>query len=410
MLATFDSIIWEMISACKNCGQCNITCQTHEFGLFNPLGLLRDLEMNGESLERVIKNQSIFNCMACNRCMSYCPMHASKEGIDMAHLIRELRHYAFENEIIAKNQPDFPGCGSIIHGIKKSEINNKSSKYPKSQKTPKNLSKIGILHYFKGKSELKIAKTGEIAYFIDDLPQLQKQYPEYGDEVSQIPRAVVKILNHINITPVVINMKGSGHDDLWIGDYSTFKALAEYNVKTYRKAHVKIVVIENDEAYHTWKYEYPRFISDFDFKVYHLSEFLMDSDFLKKAVYNFPINVSFTYHDSSKLGRMGGEIYEQPRKILQGFKGTKLIELENNREFALEFGCSPFLQVNENTKRMWIKFVKEVRETGAQYFITTNSKIIAHYNYVIDNLIKEKDHMHFPIVKDWALFLERFLR
>ena len=405
-----NSIINELISECKNCGQCNLSCQTHLVGLFNPLGLLRDLEMNGESLEKVLSNQSIFNCIACNRCMVDCPTHAEGEGqgqgqgMDMANLIRELRQFAFENNIAVKNKPEMPGCGAILQNQQYKQ--NKSDSELK-QKTPP---KVGVLHYLKNKPDLKISKTGEIAYFIDDLPQLQKNYPKFSSEFDQIPQSVVKILNHLKIKPVVINLKGSGHDDLLIGDYATFKALAEFNVKAYRKAKVKIIVIENDEAYRTWKFDYPRVIPDFDFEVYHLSEFLLEKNFIKRSIRNFPVDVSFTYHDSSSLGRMGGGIYDAPRLILESMKGVHMIEMQNNREYSFDFGITPYLQINKDTEQMWVDFVKEVRDTGAKYFITTNPKTAAHYNYVVSTLFKDGDRDNMPIVKDWAVFLNRFLR
>ncbi len=406
MLTTFNSVINEYISECKNCGQCNLSCPTHLTGLLNPLGLLRDLEMNSGSLEKVLNSQSIFNCLACNRCMVDCPTHINGkgkakgegQGMDMSNLIRELRQYAFENNITVKDKPEKPGCGTILQ--------NKSD----SKASQKTLPKIGVLHYFKNTSDLNLLKTGEIAYFIDDLPQLQKNYPKFSAEIDQIPLAVVRILNQLKIKPVVINMKSSGHDDLWIGDYTTFKMLAEYNVKTYQKAKVKTIVIENDEAYRTWKFDYPRVIPDFDFEVYHLSEFLMEQNFIKKSVRNFPVDVSFTYHDSSRLGRMCGGIYDAPRLILESLKGVKLIEMANNREYSFDFGCTPFLQINEDTKQMWIDFVKEVRDTGAQYFITANPKTLAHYNFVNSSLFKDSDNTRIPIAKDWAVFLNRFLR
>ena len=410
MLVTSYSVIDEFVSECKNCGQCNLSCPTHLTGLFNPLGLLRDLEMNSDNLEIVLKNQQIFNCVACNRCMVDCPSHKEEhghgqgQGMDMANLIRELRQFAFKNNIAIKNKPKMPGCGAILQNQQNQQ--NKSDSDLKQKSPPK----VGVLHYFKNKPDLKISKTGEIAYFIADLPQLQKNYPKLSAEFDQIPQSVVKILNHLKIKPVVINLKGSGHDDLWIGDYTTFKALAEFNVKAYRKAKVKIIVIENDEAYRTWKFDYPRVIPDFDFEIYHLSEFIMEKDFIRRSIRNFPVDVSFTYHDSSRLGRMGGGIYDAPRLILKSLKGVKLIEMHNNRKYSFDFGCTPYMQINEDTKQMWIDFVEEVRDTGAKYFITANPKTIAHYNYVVSTLFKDEDRVQMPIVKDWAVFLNLFLR
>ncbi|MHA1562022.1 MAG: hypothetical protein ACTSPA_07825, partial [Promethearchaeota archaeon] len=108
--------------------------------------------------------------------------------------------------------------------------------------------------------------------------------------------------------------------------------------------------------------------------------------------------------------RMGGGIYDAPRLILESLKGVELIEMKNNREYSFDFGCTPYMQLNEDTEQMWIDFVKEVRDTGAQYFITANPKTVAHYNYVISTFFKDEDQVQMPIVKDWAVFLNRFLR
>ena len=107
---------------------------------------------------------------------------------------------------------------------------------------------------------------------------------------------------------------------------------------------------------------------------------------------------------------MGGKIYDAPRLILESLKGVKLIEMQNNRDYSFDFGCTPYMQITKDTEQMWIDFVKEVRDTGATYFITTNPKTVAHYNYVISTFFKDGDQTQMPIAKEWAVFLNRFLR
>ncbi len=375
MLSNTAAQIQQHVTQCINCGQCNLACPTHIAGVFNPLGVLRDIQMYDP--ETAIANQPLYNCLTCNRCMTFCPASKNGVGMNIAMLIRHLRVYAVENNLVVKDKYEFPGSGTTF------------------------VSSVGnCLQYFANTPKLTIAQTGEIAYFVGNLASLEERNMDLGLHLSEIPQAVVKILNRVKITPVVLDTKDSGHDELWAGNQSAFIEVANANVQLYKDAGVKMVIIEGAEAYRTWKYDYPKAVKNFNLKVYHLSEYLLKEKLINKLVFDKSFTATYTFQDSSRLGRLGGKHYEEPRSILAKIPGLTLLELESHKASAFDYGGGVHLVEDSQTKKMWNDRVQEVRDTGAQYFITTSPKAIVQYS---------KFNGEIPI-KDWAVFLSRFIK
>ncbi|TFH26400.1 MAG: hypothetical protein E4G98_07110 [Promethearchaeota archaeon] len=116
--------IFDIVSYCKNCGQCSLTCPPHFYGLFNPLGVIREVQMG--NLQEAITNQSLFNCLTCNRCMTYCPNSKNGEGMNFAVLMRLLREYAHNHQVPIKNSTNPPGlCTLLSYPDKNTEISEK---------------------------------------------------------------------------------------------------------------------------------------------------------------------------------------------------------------------------------------------------------------------------------------------
>ncbi|WP_457558584.1 (Fe-S)-binding protein [Candidatus Harpocratesius sp.] len=396
-MVTIDSkCVQQLVIFCKNCGQCSLSCPTHFVGLFNPLGVLRDIQMEGP--EAAISNQPIFNCFTCNRCMVNCPGSNEHEGMSFGELIRDLRTYAYENQILPKDYIEFPGIATIL---------THSSDFKESATKLEDIPDVDVVSYFSNSHHLKIASKGEIAYFADDLPLYLHKYPQYSPELIEIPINVVKILNQVGISPVVINMKPLGHDDHWAGFSDQFKILAEENVKRYRVAGIKQIIVESAEAYRTWKFDYPSVVSDCDFEVYHLSEYLEKFNLIHKLIFNFDIDVKITIMDSSRLGRLGGKIYEPLRKILKYSQGISIHELESNRDDAYDCAISIHFPENQEVKEMENQRLREIIDVGVDYVVTTSPKQIIHYLHAIRN--SDLKQSSFPIIQDWAVMLNRLL-
>ena len=400
--SSLEAYVSHMVQSCLNCGQCSLTCPTHFAGLFNPMGVLRDIHMSG--IQFAIEHQPIYNCLTCNRCTTGCP-----DGLNFAVLIRSLRQISNEEDhpILTVGKAISPGVGAVIF--------QPPLPLPKTKgKLGKLLPILDVQQYFPASSKLQITDSGSIAYFVGDLPYYHETEPEFAQRMNlcEIPQKVVRILNQLKIIPVVLDMKGSGHDDFWSGHQATFTALAEYNVAQYRRAGVKTIIIEDVEAYRTWKYDYPKIVPDFEFEVVHLSEFLMQDHQVRLLPLNPFSDITFTYQDSSRMGRLGGRLYEAPRILLSMISQGSLVELESNREFAYDCGAGLYLTENQETHAMWLKWVRELGATGAAYAITNSVKSLRIYDFVTSKLQSTDSQdppVQIPLMYDFAVFLSRFL-
>ncbi|TFH26401.1 MAG: (Fe-S)-binding protein [Promethearchaeota archaeon] len=246
-----------------------------------------------------------------------------------------------------------------------------------------------------------------MAFFGGDLPLYQKKNPQFSEEFTQILESSVKILNQVGVIPVIIDMKPLGHDDYWAGYTDIFTLLAQENVRRYKEAGVKTIIVESAEAYRTWKFDYPAVVEDCDFAVFHLSQYLYHTGKYKKLKIDASISPSYTFADSSRLGRLGGGVYEELRQILSKVSGAVLKEMDSNRQEAFDCGTGMYLEESEATTKLWHNMIEEIAATHADYFITTSPKTLLYYSSII--MTKPYESRTMPIAKDWAVFLSQFL-
>jgi len=217
----------------------------------------------------------------------------------------------------------------------------------------------------------------------------------YGDQANipslnaidylEIPKSVIGILNQNEIEPVVLpDEKCCGHDAYWRGDIETFEKLAKFNVKLFKDAGVKTIVFSCPEGYHTWKNGYKKLFKDtddFDFKIYHISEFIMKEGLFENLAIKFPNldTIRVTFHDPCRLGRLSN-IFDAPRELLKQIPFVELVEMENSKRDSGCCGVSAYISCNENSKLLQENRIKEALETGADYLITACPKCLAHLN------------------------------
>ncbi|MCP4763702.1 MAG: (Fe-S)-binding protein [archaeon] len=383
----------ELASYCYSCGKCMVVCPTNLLGIFSPKDFIHNLVIR-TNLDSFIDENKLFNCLTCDQCTIYCPMSAGigKEGVDIAEIIQSLREYGYsqgliENELkITQTHDDLMQC------------------YPVFQSnSTQNTNKID---YLKDDSSLKITDKGEIAYFIGSTSLFDDIFYSWNIRYKDIPRSVIAILNESEIIPVVLNEKSSGHDNFWIGDVDTAKKLAEYNINIYKNAGVKTIIIEDAEAYRMWKFDYPKLVKNFDFKIIHFTEFIIENNILNKLIPKYKINTKVTYHDPCRMGRLGGNIYDPPREILKNISGVELIEMQNIKDDSKCCGVSNFKNCNSDTKRLRENRINEAIETGAEYLITTCPKCITHFSCFINEVDDEGNLQDSKIqVMDLATFI-----
>ncbi|MFX1394650.1 MAG: (Fe-S)-binding protein [Promethearchaeota archaeon] len=381
---------------CYSCNRCVNVCPLSSVDLFYPRNLIMDLTFL--PLEETLQNNNIWKCLTCGQCNIYCPMTQENVGVRIPELILELR------KSIMKDEPELE---KIALCETHDEVFPLISRIMADEQLQPNK-----LEFLKG-STLKTRKSGKIAYFIGCIPLMGDIFYKLDINYISIPKTIISLLNEAEIAPVVLNEKCCGHDILWgKGDINTFKKLAEFNVKLYKDAGVKTIILGCAEGYRTWKFDYPKIIEDFDFEVLHFSEFLLKENIFEKIRFPQESKIKITYHDACRLGRLGGKLYDAPREILKKIPGIELIEMENIKDDANCCGVSAFMGCNESTRILRQNRIKEAIDTGAEYLIVPCPKCLTHFNcYLTEpSLDEEREKLNERIkIIDLASFIGKIL-
>lgn len=347
---------------CFDCNRCVSVCPLSHLDLFSPRSFVKDL--TSMEIDEVLEKHDIWMCKTCGQCSVYCPMTKDEVGVNLVGTILKLRQYSRENSKFLDKCEQCNTHDNIFSVLPRIMADN-----------PNSPNKLGFLEG----SGLHVSKEGEIAYFVGCLPLIDDIMYKLDIKYTDIPKTIIYLLNRAGINPVVLNEKCCGHDAFWgEGDIDTFKKLAEFNVELYRNAGVKTIICGCAEGYRTWKYDYPKFIDDFDFEVFHFTEFFLKENVLENVKFTYSNKVKVTYHDSCRLGRLGG-IYDEPREILRKMPNVELIEMQNIREDAKCCGVSAFKGCNEYTKLLRRDRIHEAVATGAEYLITPCAKCDTHF-------------------------------
>ena len=76
--------IFDIVSHCKNCGQCSLTCPPHFFGLFNPLGVLHDEGLKCGALVKKVQWYSLGDATKGSKYYNF--------ALGKKNVITELKH------------------------------------------------------------------------------------------------------------------------------------------------------------------------------------------------------------------------------------------------------------------------------------------------------------------------------
>ncbi len=352
------------VNYCYNCNRCVIACPLSQLDTFYPRDLINDL--NFLSLEDALEKNNIWQCLTCGYCMVYCPMTKDGEGVNIPELILELRE-------ISKNQV------KQVERILQCETHD--GMFPLISQIMANNPQPPDKLEFIEENNLQVKQFGELAYFVGCLPLMKDVL--YRSEIDYIgtSKTIISLLNENGVEPVVLNEKCCGHDILWgKGDIENFKKLAEYNVKLYKDAGVKTIIVSCAEGYRTWKYDYPRYVDGCDFEILYFAEYFLKENILENVRFPQDQTIKVTYHDACRLGRLGGKVYDAPRELIKQLPNVELIEMKNNRDEANCCGVTAFTGCNECTRVLRQDRIHQAIETGASYLLVPCPKCLTHFN------------------------------
>ncbi|MDY7077440.1 MAG: FAD-binding and (Fe-S)-binding domain-containing protein [Chloroflexota bacterium] len=121
------------------------------------------------------------------------------------------------------------------------------------------------------------------------------------------------------------------------GLWDTWEEIMRHNIAAMKKRGVKTVVTTCPACWLVWNQYYPEWAAklgiDYPFETLHFSEILAEQIRSGDLVFDQPVDMRVTWHDSCHMGRAGG-IYEPPREVLQAVPGLEFVEMEHNRDQA----------------------------------------------------------------------------
>jgi heterodisulfide reductase subunit D len=346
---------------CLDCGICTGSCPVSKVTPeFSPRLMVEKVLIDQE--ENPLEDINIWSCLSCGQCSERCP-----SNIDYPEFVRMVREEAVRQ-----------GKGGVLaHRGLFQTIMRLQTLDVKQSKTDW------------AREAGKISESGDTYFFVGCSAFLDVEFhDDWGVDVMEGPRGVLKLLNKVGIEPVIHDdERCCGHDLLWNGDRGNFEKLARRNVELIRSLGCKRVVFHCPEGYLTFKKFYPQVVGDLGFETIHFYELLAAE--LKAGSFGFdPQEGVVTYHDPCRLGRQAG-IMDAPRELIQGIPGITFTEMEHNRESGLCCGTSAWMNCSACSKEIQKTRIREALAAGAQTLVTACPKCRVHLSCALRDMETE---------------------
>ncbi len=336
------------------CGECRSVCpvfQSTGIDTYSARGrmiLVKGIKENRLDLSSGLL-ASIYSCTTCKACEVVC-----SAGVDVVDVIQNFRTVLTQKNIVLAEHKTF-------------------SDHIKKYGNPFGRSENRLEHLMNYKNSAR----PELFYFMGCMA---------GYKIPQIVNSTIIILNRIGVDYTVSPEEiCCGSPLLRTGRIEEAKKLAETNLKTISESGADTIVFSCAGCYKTFKQDYKELIGEFDLRMIHINELLMDYEI------SGDLNVKVTYHDPCHLGRHLG-VFQQPRKILKD-SGANLIEMENIMGNSLCCGAGG--GVRSAYKNLAIEIgkrrIEEAMQTESDILVTSCPFCTYHLRECSNELIKVVD-------------------
>jgi Fe-S oxidoreductase len=223
----------------------------------------------------------------------------------------------------------------------------------------------------------------------------------YDKDMQRLAKATVKILQKagVNFGIAGDNETCCGGRAYQMGYEQDFLNQAKKNMAMIKKAGVKTVITSCADGYQAFKVLYDKFNLKGDLEVLHISEFVDELIKDGKLKPREKVDLSVTYHDPCRLGRLGEPwihwegkrlsksfvfdppkeyrrgtygVYEPPRDVLKSIPGIKLTEMTRIKEYAWCCGAGGGVTESNPGFAQWTarERIEEAGSTGAEAIVT----------------------------------------
>lgn len=372
--------------ACVSCGRCEENCPAAISGKpLSPRKVIRKILEQMEAtaghrkgaesasffplLENAITDNEIWACTTCMACVAQCPVFT--EAMDKIVDMRRWR-------VMGKGQLPAEARPMIRDLELYGDVQGKGVAHRADWAMHRDVSRIGDV------------KDAEVLLWVGCSGAFHPRNQE-------TTRAMVKILKAAG-TP--FGILGSeelccGDPARRLGDEALFLNLAQKNIARFKTHNVKKIVTLCPHCLNTLKNEYPAV--GCEIPVVHATEFVMELIRNQKITLKYPVADKIAIHDACYLGRYNA-VYEPPRNICEAIPGTRLKELERNRDNG--FCCGG------GGGRMWLheNIGKNINLIRAEEIAETDVDVIGtscpYCLVMLDDGVKSLDTAKQPKVMD----------
>jgi Fe-S oxidoreductase len=315
---------------CIQCGTCTGSCPVAKKANLNVRKYMREVATFGKL--SVHPQNELWSCTTCSTCGVRCP-----KDLNPYEFLIDIRGMAVEEGQVAPTIRD--ALESIFkNGNPWGRMRNKRSEWSQG---------LNIKH---------ISQGADTLFFVGCTSA-------YDPRVQNVPKSLVKCFEKAGLSFGVLGDEENccGGEVYGMGEKGLFDFLVEENMKAFNKYNVKQAVTNCPHGYHVFKNRY----NQTSFEVQHHTQLLAKLIETGKLNFSNRLDKKVIYHDPCFLGKQNG-IYEEPRKVIEGVPGVRLLEFDRSR--ARSVCCEG------GGGRMWIDIpgerlaetrVKDAAEAGA---------------------------------------------
>ncbi len=336
--------------ACTECGRCTAACPASRVGKgLSPRDIILDLQRLARNpagdysqsfigTTPALSAEAMWECTTCAACVEACPV-----SIEQMPKIVDARRY------LVMEDAEFPDA------MQQALTSLETRGHPMRGTAFSRVDWIGDLDV----PTVEDTKDADVLLWVGCGGALVERN-------QKVVRATAQLLTKAGVKFAILGReeKCTGDPARRIGNEFLFQQLAEGNIATLDKHHVKTIVTSCPHCFNTFRNEYPQFGGHYE--VFHHSQYLARLVGEGKLSGQMPTDQTITFHDPCYLGRHNGE-YDAPRELVQISSRSKPVEMQQSRSSGFCCGGGGGMSFIDEPpdKRVNQERARQVLETGA---------------------------------------------